>query len=185
MMACTKQTMQKINATDPHVAQCATLPSAEQDLPATEEEDYEGDVEVQEVEDQDDDRPDRPSEAEEEGVAQPLCFGGYNEAREPVSELGDVLVEGEDYITQEYAEAVPHRRQGVVRTRWVCPPSIVTEDHLRDLEKVGYLGGVECFLPSPNHRATSPRESYCAWSGAHTKQGAMLPLHPYFKRIAG
>uniref|UniRef100_A0A803QC73 Uncharacterized protein n=1 Tax=Cannabis sativa TaxID=3483 RepID=A0A803QC73_CANSA len=147
------------------------------------EEDYEGDVEVQEIEDQDGDCPDSPSEAEEEGVARPLCFKGYNESREPVFELGDILVEGEDYVTQEFIEVVPHKRQGALGARWVCPPSIVTEGHLKNLEKAGYLGRLECFLPSPNHRTTSLKVGYYAWSGAHTKQEAMLFLHMYFKRV--
>uniref|UniRef100_A0A803QBV2 Uncharacterized protein n=1 Tax=Cannabis sativa TaxID=3483 RepID=A0A803QBV2_CANSA len=66
MMARTKQTMQKINVTDRHVARHATLSSAEQVLPATEEEDYEGGIEVQVVEDQDNDHLESPSKVEEE-----------------------------------------------------------------------------------------------------------------------
>uniref|UniRef100_A0A803PHI4 Uncharacterized protein n=1 Tax=Cannabis sativa TaxID=3483 RepID=A0A803PHI4_CANSA len=78
---------------------------------ATEEEDNEGDVEVQEIKDQGKVRPGSPSEAKEEGVPQPLRFGGYNEAEELVSEVGDVLEEGDDYITEVYTDVVPQRRQ--------------------------------------------------------------------------
>uniref|UniRef100_A0A803PB36 Uncharacterized protein n=1 Tax=Cannabis sativa TaxID=3483 RepID=A0A803PB36_CANSA len=161
--------MRKIAATDPYVTRYATMPSAGQARPAVEEEDNEGDVEVQEIEDQGEVRPDSPSEAEEGGVARPLHFGGYNEVGEPVSEAGDVLEEGDDYVTEKYIEAVPQRRQGAFRARRVSPLSIVTQSQLRSLETDGYLGDVECFFPSPNHRATSPREGFCAWSGAHTK----------------
>uniref|UniRef100_A0A803QCE7 Uncharacterized protein n=1 Tax=Cannabis sativa TaxID=3483 RepID=A0A803QCE7_CANSA len=55
---------------------------------------------------------------------------------------------------------------------------------MKNLQKHGYLGDVKFFLPSPTQLATNPREGYCACSGTHTKQGAMLPLLPYFQRIA-
>uniref|UniRef100_A0A803P6D9 Uncharacterized protein n=1 Tax=Cannabis sativa TaxID=3483 RepID=A0A803P6D9_CANSA len=124
--------MRKIAGTDPHMALHATMSSTEYARPAAKEKDDEGD-------------------AEEEGAALPLRFGGYNKVWEPVSEAGDVLEEGEDYVTEEYTEAVPQRRQGASRAWWVSPPSIITQAQLRSLEKDGYLGGVECFFPSPNH----------------------------------
>ncbi|XP_060968724.1 uncharacterized protein LOC133036225 [Cannabis sativa] len=66
MMAYTKKTMRLADATDPQVAQLATLPSAEQDSAVPMEEDREGDAEVQEVEEMDDARPGSSSKAKGE-----------------------------------------------------------------------------------------------------------------------
>uniref|UniRef100_A0A803NI10 Uncharacterized protein n=1 Tax=Cannabis sativa TaxID=3483 RepID=A0A803NI10_CANSA len=127
---------------------------------------------------------DTPSKSEEEGAAWRLPFGGFDEEGQPVFEAGEILEASEDYVTKEYTEAVPLRRKGVLGAWWVSPPSVVTKAKMKNLLKHGYLGDVECFLPSPNPLATSPREGYCAWSGAHTKQRAMLRLLPYFRRVA-
>uniref|UniRef100_A0A803QDJ0 Uncharacterized protein n=1 Tax=Cannabis sativa TaxID=3483 RepID=A0A803QDJ0_CANSA len=152
--------------------------------PAINEEDTVGDVEVQEVEDQGEVRPTTPSDAEgneEEGVAQVLPFSGYNDDGEPVSEAGDVLEGGQDYVVEEYTEARPLRRN---IDRWISPPSVMTMKKLTNLFEHDLLGNVECFLPSLGQLATNPEEGYCPWSRAHTKQGLMLPFLPYFKKMA-
>uniref|UniRef100_A0A803P221 Uncharacterized protein n=1 Tax=Cannabis sativa TaxID=3483 RepID=A0A803P221_CANSA len=108
---------------------------------------------------------------------------GYNEEGLPVSETEKLLEAGTDSVIEEYTEVIPLRRQSALGDVWFPPPSMVTRAKMKNLLKGGYLGDVECFLPTPNLLATSPREGYYAWSGAHTKQGAMLPLLPYFRRI--
>uniref|UniRef100_A0A803PT49 Uncharacterized protein n=1 Tax=Cannabis sativa TaxID=3483 RepID=A0A803PT49_CANSA len=71
-------------------------------------------------------RPDTPFEVEDEDAARRLPFGGFNEDGQPVFEVGKILEAGEDYVTKEYTDAVPQRRQGAVGPQWVSPPSIVT-----------------------------------------------------------
>uniref|UniRef100_A0A803QBG3 Uncharacterized protein n=1 Tax=Cannabis sativa TaxID=3483 RepID=A0A803QBG3_CANSA len=111
MMARTKQTVRKSSLLDPHVAHLATMPSAEQARPTTQEEDIVGDVEVQEMDDQGEVRLGTPSEAEEEGAAWRLPFGSFNEEGQLVFEVKEILEAGEDYVTEEYVETVPLRRQ--------------------------------------------------------------------------
>uniref|UniRef100_A0A803QBZ7 Uncharacterized protein n=1 Tax=Cannabis sativa TaxID=3483 RepID=A0A803QBZ7_CANSA len=157
MMAQTKKTVRKSSLNNLHIARLATLPRAEQTFPN--EEDTDGDIKVQEVEDQGEVHPATPSNAE-----------------------GDE--EEGDYVVKEYTEAHPLRRKSPPEDRWISPPSVATTKKMTNLFDRGLLGIVECFLPSPGKLATDPGEGYCAWSGAHTKQGAMLPLLPYFKKIA-
>ncbi|KAM6551126.1 hypothetical protein CsatB_000934 [Cannabis sativa] len=182
MMARTKNTTHLADASDPQVVRHATLPSTEQDSAVQMEEDHEGDAEIQEVEAQDDVRP--GSSFEKEAEVAPPNYGDYNEAGEPVDADGDVLVEGVDYVSEELVAAVPHRRQGALGARWVSPPSKITEARLRTLDQGGYLGELDCYIPAHNNRATNPEKGMCDWSGAHGQQGALMPLHQYFKDVA-
>uniref|UniRef100_A0A803Q9J6 Uncharacterized protein n=1 Tax=Cannabis sativa TaxID=3483 RepID=A0A803Q9J6_CANSA len=118
MMAWTKQTVRKSSLIDLHIACLATLARAKQTHPATDEEYTVGDIEVQEVEDQGEIHHAISSDAEgdeEEGLAWMLLFGAYNDEGEPVSEAGDVLEAGQDYIVKEYTEEHPLRRRGPPR----------------------------------------------------------------------
>uniref|UniRef100_A0A803Q7Z3 Uncharacterized protein n=1 Tax=Cannabis sativa TaxID=3483 RepID=A0A803Q7Z3_CANSA len=81
------------------------------------EEDVEGDGEVHEMEDQGEVRPDTTSEAKEEGVARRMRLGGFNEDDKPVSKAGEILEAGEDYVNEEYTNAIPQRRQRVLGYR--------------------------------------------------------------------
>uniref|UniRef100_A0A803QNR6 Uncharacterized protein n=1 Tax=Cannabis sativa TaxID=3483 RepID=A0A803QNR6_CANSA len=187
MMAQTKQIVRKSSLTNTNIARCATLARVEKTRTTIDEEDTIRDIKVQEEEDQGEVRPATPSDAEgeeEEGVARVLPFGGYNDEGEAVSKANDVLEARQNYVVEEYTEARPLRRRSLPEDRWISPPSVETMKKMTNLFKRSLLGNVECFLPSPGQLATDPRDGYCAWLRAHTKQGAMLPLLPYFKKIA-
>uniref|UniRef100_A0A803Q2Y8 Uncharacterized protein n=1 Tax=Cannabis sativa TaxID=3483 RepID=A0A803Q2Y8_CANSA len=82
---------------------------------------------------------DTSSEAKhEEGAARRLSFGGFNKEGQPMSEAGEVLKAGEDYITEEYIEAISLRRQGTLRDWWVSPPSVVTRAKMKNSLKHGW-----------------------------------------------
>uniref|UniRef100_A0A803NHD5 Uncharacterized protein n=1 Tax=Cannabis sativa TaxID=3483 RepID=A0A803NHD5_CANSA len=66
----------------------------------------------------------------------------------------------------------------------VPPPSILTFKRLTNLLDEGLLRGVEAFLPHPRQLATDLGEGFCAWSRPYANQGAILPLHPYFKEMS-
>ncbi|XP_060958288.1 uncharacterized protein LOC133030091 [Cannabis sativa] len=74
-------------------------------------------AEVQEIEELDDVHPGSPSEAEEEEEVEPPNYLGYNEVGELVDADGDILVEGVDYVSEEIAAEVPHKRQGALGAR--------------------------------------------------------------------
>uniref|UniRef100_A0A803QC37 Uncharacterized protein n=1 Tax=Cannabis sativa TaxID=3483 RepID=A0A803QC37_CANSA len=80
------------------------------------------------MEDQGEVRPSTTAEAkckEEEGVVRVYPFGGFNEKGEPVSETGEVLEAGWDYVEEEYTEAHPINRRGPKGARWVSPPFVL------------------------------------------------------------
>uniref|UniRef100_A0A803QPX6 Uncharacterized protein n=1 Tax=Cannabis sativa TaxID=3483 RepID=A0A803QPX6_CANSA len=91
-----------------------------------------GDIDVQEVEDQSEVNASTPPFGDGDEVAEEkeeapwvLSFGGYNEVGEPVSDFGDVLVLGQDYVKKEYEEARPMRTSERRVPQWVSPLSIL------------------------------------------------------------
>uniref|UniRef100_A0A803Q8N4 Uncharacterized protein n=1 Tax=Cannabis sativa TaxID=3483 RepID=A0A803Q8N4_CANSA len=84
---------------------------------------------------------------------------------ESVSELGDVLVVGQDYVEEECEEAWPLTTKGKKGPWWVSPSSILTYKRLTNVFNEGLLEGVETFLPHLGQLATNPGEGLCAWSG--------------------
>uniref|UniRef100_A0A803PY71 Uncharacterized protein n=1 Tax=Cannabis sativa TaxID=3483 RepID=A0A803PY71_CANSA len=68
---------------------------------------------------------------------------------------------------------------------WQAEITLKRNTQRLDLWKLeAFLEKVEAFLPSPGQLATNPEGGYCACSGPHAKQDAMLHLHPYFKEMA-
>ncbi|KAF4351716.1 hypothetical protein F8388_019535 [Cannabis sativa] len=127
--------------------------------------------------------PPMKAKGKKKKASKTMLYRGYNEVGEPVLASSEVLNLNEDYVEEEFEEAHPMKIKDKKATRWILPPSTLTLKRLKNLQTKGLLGDVEAFVPYPGH-ATNLGKEICTRSGPHTKQGAILPLHPYFKMMA-